>query len=377
MKKYIVKLSEEEREELQELIAKGQASARKLAHARILLKADSSESGPGWTDQRIAEALEVSVATIERVRERLVEENLAAALNRHRSGTPRLRKLDGEQEAYLIALTCSQPEEGRERWTLQLLADKLVELQLVGSISRETVRQVLHTNELKPWLKEQWCLPPKSSAEFVCQMEEVLDVYTRPHDARYPQVCMDEMSKQLISETRVPLPMQPGQLACYDAEYERQGTCNLFIANEPLTGKRFLQVTEHRTKQDWARFIRDLVDVYYPTAEKLVLVMDNLNTHTPAALYEVFPPAEARRLARKLEVHYTPKHGSWLNMAEIELSVLSRQCLDRRIGSLAELAREVAAWQARRNANPVGIDWRFTTADARIKLKRLYPSIPD
>ncbi len=141
-------------------------------------------------------------------------------------------------------------------------------------------------------------------------MEEVLDVYTRPYDARYPQVCMDEMSKQLISETRVPLPMQPGQPACYDAEYERQGTCNLFIANEPLTGKRFLQVTERRTKQDWARFIRDLVDVYYPTAEKLVLVMDNLNTHTSAALYEVFPPAEARRLARKLEVHYTPKHGS-------------------------------------------------------------------
>jgi transposase len=377
MKKYIVKLSEEEREALQELIAKGQASARKLAHARILLKADSSESGPGWTDQRIAEALEVSVATIERVRERLVEESLTAALNRHRSGTPRLRKLDGEQEAYLIALTCSQPEEGQQRWTLQLLADKLVELRQVASISRETVRQVLRTNELKPWLKEQWCLPPKSCAEFVCQMEEVLDVYTRPYDERYPQVCMDEMSKQLISELRIPLPMQPGYPACYDSEYERQGTGNLFIANEPLAGKRFLQVTEHRTKQDWARFIRDLVDVHYPTAEKLVLVMDNLNTHTPAALDEVFPPAEARRLARKLEVHYTPKHGSWLNMAEIELSVLSRQCLDRRIGTLAELEREVAAWQARRNANAVGISWRFTTADARIKLKRLYPSIPD
>jgi hypothetical protein len=377
MKKYIVKLSEEEREELQELIAKGQASARKLAHARILLKADSSEGGPGWTDQYIAEAVEVSVATIERVRERFVEESLTAALHRHRSVTPRLRKLDGEQEAHLIALTCSQPEEGQQRWTLQLLADRLVQLHIVEKISRETIRQVLLTNELKPWLKEQWCLPPKSSAEFVCQMEEVLDVYTRPYDARYPQVCMDEMSKQLISETRVPLPMQPGHPACYDAEYERQGTCNLFIANEPLTGKRFLQVTQRRTKQDWACFIRDLVDVYYPTAEKLVLVLDNLNTHTPAALYEVFPPSEARRLARKLEVHYTPKHGSWLNMAEIELSVLSRQCLDRRIGTRAELEREVAAWQAKRNANAAGINWRFTTADARIKLKRLYPSIPD
>lgn len=209
-------------------------------------------------------------------------------------------------------------------------------------------------------------------------MEEVLDVYTRPYDARYPQVCMDEMSKQLISETRVPLPMQPGHPACYDAEYERQGTCNLFIANEPLTGKRFLQVTERRTKQDWACFIRDLVNVYYPTAEKLVLVLDNLNTHTPAALYEVFSPAEARRLARKLEIHDT-RHPWQLArvLAEIELSVLSRQCLDRRIGTQAELVREVAAWQAKRNANAVGINWRFTTADARIKLKRLYPSIPD
>lgn len=377
MKKYIVKLSQQEREALQELIATGQASARKLAHARILLKADSSEQGPGWTDQRIATALEVSIATIERVRERFVEESMVAALTRHRSGRSRLRKLDGEQEAYLVALVCRQPEEGQQRWTLQLLADKLVELHLVESISRETVRQVLQTNELKPWLKEQWCLPPASSAEFVCQMEEVLDVYTRPYDERYPQVCMDEMSKQLISETRVPVPMQPGQPACYDAEYERQGTRNLFIATEPLAGKRFLQVTEHRTKEDWACFMRELVDVYYPRAEKLVVVMDNLNTHTPAALYEVFPAAEARRLARKLEIHYTPKHGSWLNMAEIELSVLSRQCLDRRIGTPAQLERAVAAWQAKRNDAGVGINWRFTTADARIKLKRLYPSIPD
>jgi hypothetical protein len=285
--------------------------------------------------------------------------------------------LDVEQEAYLVALTCSQPEAGQERWTLQLLADQLVQLHVVERISRETIRQVLKSNELKPWLKEQWCLPPQSNAEFVCQMEEVLDVYTRSYNERYPQVCLDEMSKQLISETRVPLPMQPGQPACFDSEYERQGTCNLFIANEPLAGKRFLKVTEHRTKQDWALFIRDLVDDYYPTAEKIILVMDNLNTHTPASLYEVFPPAEARRLARKLEIHYTPKHGSWLNMAEIELSVLSRQCLDRRIGTPAELEREVAAWQAKRNASEVGINWRFTTADARIKLKRLYPSIPD
>ena len=377
MKKYIVKLSGEERADLQRLINQGQASARKLTHARILLKADRSQDGPAWTDQEISEALEVGTATVERVRQRLVEEGVAAALTRHQPHTPRLRKLDGEQEARLIALVCSQPEEGQERWTLQLLADKLVQLHLVESISRETVRQVLQHNELKPWLNKQWCIPPKSNAEFACQMEEVLEVYTRPYDERRPQVCIDETSKQLISETRVPLPMQPGQPECCDYEYEREGTCNLFVACEPLAGKRYLQVTQQRTKRDFALFIRDLVDVHYPTAEKIVLVMDNLNTHTPAALYEVFEPAEARRLVEKLEIHYTPKHGSWLNMAEIEFSVLTRQCLDRRIGSRAELEREVAAWQAKRNGQAVGINWRFTTADARIKLKHLYPSIAD
>ncbi|MFL5587153.1 MAG: IS630 family transposase [Ktedonobacteraceae bacterium] len=377
MKKYIVKLAKEERAFLSKLIAQGQASARKLMHARILLKADSSEDGPGWTDQAISEALEIGTATVERVRQRLVEEGVAAALTRHRPHTPRLRKLDGEQEAHLIALVCSQPEEGQERWTLQLLADKLVQLHLVESISRETIRQVLEHNELKPWLNKQWCIPPKNNAEFVCQMEEVLSVYTRPYDERRPQVCLDETSKQLVSETRVPLPLQPGQPECCDYEYERQGTCNLFVACEPLVGKRYLQVTEQRTKVDFARFIRDLVDVYYPAAEKIVLVMDNLNTHTPAALYEVFEPAEARRLIEKLELHSTPKHGSWLNMAEIEFSVLTRQCLHRRIGSRTELEREVVAWQAKRNGQAVGINWRFTTTDARIKLKHLYPSIAD
>jgi transposase len=377
MKKYIVKLTKEERADLCKLIAQGKASARKLTHARILLKADRSEDGPDWTDQAISEALEVGTATVERVRQRLVEEGMAAALNRYRPHTPRLRKLDGEQEAHLIALVCSQPEEGQQRWTLQLLADKLVQLHIVESISRETVRQVLEHNELKPWLNKHWCIPPKSNAEFVCQMEEVLSVYTRPYDERRPQVCLDETSKQLASETRVPLPMQPGQPECCDYEYERHGTCNLFVACEPLAGKRYLKVTQQRTKADFAHFIRDLVDVHYPTAEKLVLVMDNLNTHTLAALYEVFEPAEARRLIEKLELHYTPKHGSWLNMAEIEFSVLTRQCLDRRVGSRAELEREVAAWQAKRNGQAVGINWRFTTTDARIKLKHLYPSIAD
>jgi DDE superfamily endonuclease len=206
-------------------------------------------------------------------------------------------------------------------------------------------------------------------------MEDVLAVYTRPYDPRRPQVCMDEVSKQLLREVRPAVPAQPGQPARVDYEYERGGVANLFLFCEPLAGRRWVDVTEHRTKADWAYQIRDLVDVRYPEAEVIVLVMDNLNTHTPAALYEVFPPAEAKRLADKLEIHYTPKHGSWLNMAEIELSILSRQCLDRRVPDFATLAAEVTAWQERRNAAGGAVDWRFTTEDARIKLKRLYPSL--
>jgi hypothetical protein len=208
-------------------------------------------------------------------------------------------------------------------------------------------------------------------------MEDVLDVYTRPYDPRYPQVCMDETSKQLLREVRPPQRPAPGHPARVDYEYERGGVVNLFLFCEPLAGRRWVDVTDHRTKVDWAEQIRALVDVRYPEAERIVLVMDNLNTHTPAALYEAFPPAEAKRLADKLEIHYTPKHGSWLNIAEIELSVLGRQCLDRRVPDVATLQTHVAAWQDRRNATGGTVDWRFTTEDARIKRKRLYPSLQE
>jgi hypothetical protein len=206
-------------------------------------------------------------------------------------------------------------------------------------------------------------------------MEDVLAVYMRPYDPKRPLVCMDETSKQLLRDVRESLPVRPGQPARVDYEYEREGVVNLFLFCEPLAGRRWVDVTDHRTKEDWAYQIQDLVDVRYPEADGIVLVMDNLNTHTPAALYEVFPPAQAKRLADKLEIHYTPKDASWLNIAEIELSVLSRQCLDRRVPDFATLAAEVASWQERRNAAGGTVDWRFTTEDARIKLKRLYPSV--
>ena len=205
-------------------------------------------------------------------------------------------------------------------------------------------------------------------------MEDVLEVYQRPYDAQRPVVCMDECSKQLIGEVREPLPAKPGQVAKYDSEYERKGTGNVFMAVEPLAGQRTTQVTERRTRVDWARFVQMLLMTVYPLAEKVVLVMDNLNTHGTASLYEAFAPETARALADRLEIHYTPKHGSWLNMAETELSVLSRQCLDRRIDDRDLMAREIAVWQQARNAATARINWQFKTADARIKLKRLYPS---
>jgi DDE superfamily endonuclease len=206
-------------------------------------------------------------------------------------------------------------------------------------------------------------------------MEDVLEVYAEPYDPKRPKVNFDETSKQLIKETRQPLPAQPGHPQCFDYEYERNGTRNLFLCVEPQTGRRHVQVTEQRTQLDFAYEMQWLVDQGYPEAIVIRVVLDNLNTHKPASFYEAFPPAEARRIARKLEFHYTPKHGSWLNMAEIELRVLQQQCLDRRIPDEETLKHEIAAWEKQRNAEQATIDWRFSVTDAREKLKRLYPSL--
>ena len=224
-------------------------------------------------------------------------------------------------------------------------------------------------------MNEQWCIPPEANAEFVWHMEDVLDVYHRPHDPLRPVVCLDETSRQLLAEVRDPLPAAPGRPARHDPEYARNGVVNCFLVSEPLRGWRQVRLSDRRTRIDFAHCIKELVDVHYPRADRIVLVMDHLNTHSPASLYHAFPPAEAKRLADRLEIHHTPKHGSWLNMAEIELSVLARQCLNRRLGDKAMMAREVAAWVAARNGAATTIDWQFTTEDARIKLKRLYPVV--
>jgi hypothetical protein len=224
-------------------------------------------------------------------------------------------------------------------------------------------------------LKEPWCIPPKAEAGFVAAMEDVLDVYHRPYDPERPLVCLDEASKQLAGEVIAPVPAEPGQPERYDYEDTRQGVAHLFMVSEPLLGWRAVQVTDRRTAKDFADVVRWLVEEVHEEGEKVVLVLDNVNTHKPASLYEAFPPDRARKILDRLEIHYTPKHGSWLNMAEIELSALAGQCLDQRIESKERLRQEVGAWELDRNERQVGVDGQFTTADARIELRKLYPVI--
>ena len=223
-------------------------------------------------------------------------------------------------------------------------------------------------------MKDCWCIPPEKNAAFVANMEDVLEVYHRPYNPEIPVVCMDEKPYQLLGETREPLPMKPGVPAREDSEYVRNGTCSIFIFTEPLAGVRYTDVSQRRTRIDWARNIETLLDEYYPAAGKVVLVMDNLNTHTITSLYEAFPAGKALRLAQRLEIHYTPKHGSWLNIAEIELSAISIQCLRRRIDNIETLTNEINAWRNDRNNVCKSVKWQFSTADARIKLHHLYPT---
>ena len=219
-------------------------------------------------------------------------------------------------------------------------------------------------------------IPPQGNADFAAAMEKVLDVYRRPYDAAFPVVCMDETPRQLLRETRVPIPGRRGRSARHDYEYQRCGTCNVFMATEPLAGKRMTKVTERKTKLDWAQFLADIA-ARYEHATTITLVMDNLSTHRPGALYEAYPPAQAKALWDRFEFVYTPKHGSWLNVAEVEINVMIRQCLNRRIDCIEVLRQEVAAWQASRDRIRANVNWQFTTDDARVKLKRLYPTLDD
>jgi|HubBroStandDraft_4_1064222.scaffolds.fasta_scaffold10503_4 transposase len=366
--RYRITLTPEERAQLVAMVQGGKVAARKLKRGQILLAAAS-----GCTDKAIAAHVSVGTSTVFRVKRRFVEEGLEQALSEEpRPGAE--RKLAASEEALLIATACSTPPAGRSRWTLSLLADAMVRLTPHRSLSSETIRRRLAEKELKPWQKKMWCIP-KVDAEFVARMEDVLELYAEEPDQQRPVVCFDETPRQLIGESRVPVAAKPGKPARVDYEYVRNGTANVFMFVDAHRPWRHAKVTDRRASRDFAECMRDLVDEHYPKAEQVRVVLDNLSTHTPGALYETFEPAEARRILKRLEFHYTPKHASWLNMVEIEIGVMVSQCLDRRIPDKATLVSEVGAWRRRRNKEGARINWLFTVNRAREKLGRVYPRI--
>jgi transposase len=364
--RYRVELNQCERDQLTALLSGGKRGARKLKRAQILLAADR-----GASDEEVARSIGVGGSTVYRTKRRFVLGNLAAALNEEPRPGAR-RKLTGKEEALLVATACSSPPAGRSRWTLELLAGELARLTTHQSVSRETVRRRLAENDLKPWRKDMWCIP-QVDAEYVARMEDVLDLYAESPDPNRPVVCFDESPTQLIGEVRTPIPAKPGQLERYDCEYRRNGTANLFVFVDVHRPWRKVKVTESRTAVDFAACMRELADLHFPKAERIRVVLDNLSTHSPGALYQAFPAEEARRVLRRLEFHYVPKHASWLNMVEIEIGVLAAQCLDRRIDSIERLTAETAAWEQQRNAAGARIKWMFTTKKARAKMGQAYP----
>lgn len=366
--KYTVELQDDERNELREMIRVGEHSARKMRRARTLLLADE-----GKQSSDIAEALSTSTSNIYRTKKRFVEGGLEHSLTENRRPGA-CRKLNGNETALVVATACTEPPKGRAKWTLQLLADKVVTLIEHESISARTIGRILKENELKPWQKRMWCIP-KIDAEYVARMEDVLSLYAEEPDPSRPVVSFDETPTQLIGHVRTPIAAKPGKVACIDYEYKRNGTANIFMMMDCHQGRREAKVTHQHTTRDFALCMRELVDVHYPEAQLIRVVLDNLNTHRMASLYATFEPEEAHRIASRLEFHYTPKHASWLNMAEIEIGVLSRQCLDRRIPDFETLVEEVSAWQEPRNEAGTHIEWMFDVESARTKLAKAYPVI--
>lgn len=366
--RYRVTLTIEERAQLESFVSGGKGPIRKLKRAQILLAADS-----GALSEAIALSVVVGTSTVYRTKQRFVEEGLEAALSEEpRPGAE--RKLSAKEEALLVATACSKPPPGRAQWTMELLAGEMVRLTEHESLSAETVRRRLVEKKLKPWQKKMWCIP-KVDSEFVAKMEDVLDLYAATADTNRPVVCFDETPRQLIGEARVPIAAKPGKPARVDYEYVRNGTANVFMFFDAHRKWRHAKVTDHRANTDFAICMRELVDDHYPDAERIRVVLDNLSTHTPAALYETFAPDEARRILRRIEFHYTPKHASWLNMVEIEIGVMVGQCLNRRIPDKAKLITEIRHWERHRNAEKATTKWLFTVERARKKLGRSYPVV--
>jgi transposase len=364
--RYRVTLTGDEREQLQSLVRGGKGAVRRIKRAQILLAADARS-----TDEAIAINVGAGTSTVYRTKQRFVEEGLEQALSESpRPGAP--RKLDASDESLLIAVACSKPPAGRAKWTMRLLADEMVRLTAHNSLSDETIRRRLAEMPLKPWQEKMWCIP-EINAEYVARMEDVLQLYAEAPDPRRPVVCFDETPRQLIGEERVPIRAEPGKPRRVDYEYVRNGTANVFMFIDVNRPWRRAKVTDQRTCIDFAECMRDLVDVHYPGAERIRVVLDNLSAHSAGALYQRFAPDEARRILNRLEFHFTPKHASWLNMVEIEIGVMVQQCLDRRIPDKDTLVAEVARWERHRNAEGAKIKWLFTVDRARQKLGRAYP----
>lgn len=367
--KYVVELTEAERGHLLALTRKGKASARVLKRAHILLMSDTRQS----TDKQISEALNAGTSTVFRTKRKFVEYGLTEALSEgSRPGIP--RKLDAHHEALLIALACSEPPAGCCRWTLSLIAEKFISLSDAPAVSTETLRRRFKENDLKPWQKKMWCVG-QMNADYVAQMEHVLELYARPEDPAHPVVNFDEAMKQLVSDITPANPAKPGQLPRQDYEYKRVGVANIFMFFDRYRGWRKVKATPRKKAEDFAQCMKELVDEYYPEAEKIHVVMDNYGTHKAGSLYKAFEPAEALRIMQRLEFHYTPKHASWLNMVEIEIGNMNQQCLDRRIPDWDTLHLELAAWEQRRNDARATINWMFDVDKARNKLTRAYQQL--
>ena len=384
--KYKVELSEAEVEKLKEITHKGKISAREIMHANILL--NTNDGGENKKNNReIAEIFSVSATTVNAVRRTYTEEGLEAALSRKTRLTPPiLSKITGEFEAQLIAASLSPAPVGRTNWTLRLLAEHCVDKKYIVSISHSAIGEILNTNEVKPHLSKYWCIPKENDAHFVANMEDVLGIYQRPYNPKIPVICMDEKPIQLLDEIRERVTAKPlrtdpdtglvrhGELEKIDYQYERCGVASIFVFTEPLAGWRYMKALETRKKGDFAMMIKEISDTFYPDIDKIILISDNLNTHNGSSFYEAYSPDIAYRLAQKFEFHYTPIHGSWLNIAECELSSLAVQALGKtRVNSVGLLNEILSAWQSDRNARQKGVNWQFAADDARIKLNRLYP----
>jgi hypothetical protein len=385
--KFTVELTEDEVKILRDITHKGGThSALEIMHANILLNTDDNNPKKRTT-REIADQFMISKTTVNNVRKTYANEGLTSALRRKTRITgPMFTKITGDFEAQVIASALSPPPGGRARWTLRLLAEHCVAKNYIVAISYVSIGEMLNTNQVKPHISDYWCIPKENDANFVANMEDILTIYEKTYDPMIPVVCMDEKPIQFLAEVRERISAQPmridpdteiahpGHSEKIDAEYERCGHGSIFIFTEPLIGWRHAVAMNTRKKEDFALLMKKLFDTRYYNSERVILIADNLNTHTKASFYHAYTPSIAHELSQKFEFHYTPVHGSWLNIAECELSAIARECLgNRRIENVDRLNNELRMWELSRNSRQKGVNWQFTTTEARTKLKRLYP----